>query len=162
MTDEEREEILSRLSVKERLFVEAYFACEYNATQAVVKAGYNTKYPNKIAYQMLRRPRIKEAVDALKEQKIKEVSVSQEYVLRKLVRTVEKAESQGNHTATLRGLEMLAKHLGMFIERTEISGKDGEAIRMEKIENDADAFTRAIAGLANRGRKDGVAGETEH
>jgi len=162
MTDEEKEKLLDSLSMKERLFVEAYFACEYNGTQAIIKAGYDTKYPNKMAHEMLKKPKIKAAVDALKEEKIKETAVSTDYVLRKLVKTIEKAESQNNHGAVLRGCELIAKHLGMFIERTEITGKDGEAIRMEKIENDADAFTRAIAGLAVREGEKRVASETEH
>lgn len=162
MTPEEREEILSALSPKERLFVEAYFACDYNGSEAIRQAGYDTKYPNKMASEMLRKPKIKAAVDVLKEERLEEVTVSAEYVLRKLVRTVEKAEKQNNHNATLRGLELLAKHLGMFIERTEITGKDGEAIQLEKIQNDADAFASAIASLTKRGREGGVARETEH
>ena len=162
MTPEEREEIFSKLSVKERLFVEAYFACEYNAAEAIRQAGYNTKYPNKMGHQLTNKPHVKAAIDVYKKEKIDEVSVTAEYVLRKLVRTVEKAEKQNNHNATLRGLELLAKHLGMFIERTEITGKDGEAIQLEKIQNDADAFASAIASLTKRGGEARVARETEH
>lgn len=35
--------------------------------------------------------------------------------------------------------------------QTEITGKDGEAIKIEQVAHDADAFTRAIAGIASRG-----------
>lgn len=156
------EEAFSKLSAKERLFVESYYTCKYNASKAIVMAGYDTKYPSKMGYQLTRKPHIKAAIDLLMQQKIKEVTVSAEYVVRKLVRIVEKAEIENNYTAVLRGLELLGRHLSMFVDRTEISGRDGDAIKLEKVQNDADAFTRAIAGLATRGRETGVAGETEH
>ena len=94
-----------------------------------------------------------------------EVSVSPEYVLRKLIRTVEKAEQQENHGATLRGLELLAKHLGMFIERQEISGPDGGAIVHEqKVKQDAADFKSRLHKLAKSGTDGNVVafpGKTE-
>lgn len=35
--------------------------------------------------------------------------------------------------------------------RAEHTGKDGDAIKIEQVVNDADAFARAIAGIASRG-----------
>jgi phage terminase small subunit len=156
------DEALDQLSMKQRLFVEAYFASEYNGSEAVRKAGYSTKYPNRMAYELLKKPHIKKAVDLLAAKKVEEVTVSQEYVLRKLVKTVEKAETVDNYTALLRGLEMLAKHLGMFVERTEISGKDGEAIKIQEVENEAADFARAIARIADRSGEAGGTTETSH
>jgi hypothetical protein len=49
------------------------------------------------------------------------------------------------------------------VSRTEHTGKDGAAIEIEqKVREDADAVTSAIAGLAARARAAGVAGETQH
>ena len=145
------EELQDKLSPKEKLFVESYCSNGYNAAEATRQAGYATKYPNKVGSQNLARPRVKEAIRLLQADKMEAVTVSPDYVLRKLVKPVEAAESEGNHTATLRGLELMAKHLGMFIERTEISGRDGEAIQYEKVSNDAADFARTIASLARRG-----------
>jgi hypothetical protein len=49
----------------------------------------------------------------------------------------------------------MARALGMFIERKEISGPNGDAIRYQQVQEAADAFTSAINGLIERGREDG-------
>lgn len=156
------DELQDKLSEKEKLFVAAYVSNGYNGAEAVRKAGYNTKYPNKIGSQMTAKPNIKEAIRLLQSDKLAEVSISPEYVIKKLVKTVELAESEGNHTATLRGLELIAKHLGMFIERTEISGRDGEAIQIEKVRNEAADFTRTISSLIRRSQEIGTPEGTTH
>lgn len=44
----------------------------------------------------------------------------------------------------------------------EHTGKDGGAIQIEQVSADADAFTRAIAGLAARGTEGSGTSETQH
>lgn len=45
----------------------------------------------------------------------------------------------------------------------QLTGEDGDAIKIDhKVREDADAVTSAIAGLAERARAAGVAGETQH
>ena len=152
MATDINEEFFDGLTMKEKLFVAAYFKNDYNASKAILEAGYKTKYPNKMGTQLKQRPRVKAALDAYGQKQLNEVSVSPEYVLRKLIRTVEKAEQQDQHGATLRGLELLAKHLGMFVERQEISGPDGGAIVHEqKVKQDAADFASRLARLANAG-----------
>lgn len=56
----------------------------------------------------------------------------------------------------------IGRHLGMFKDRVEVTGKDGGAIEIDQVRNDADAFTRSIAGLAARGGTGSGAGETQH
>lgn len=138
------------LTMKQQLFVEAYFASDYNATEAARKAGYGGNNLNRVASQLLARPNIKAAIDKLARKKLDEVALTEQYVIKKLVSTIEKAESEGNHAAVLRGIELAAKNLGMLRDRTEITGKDGEAIKYEEIQNEADAFKRRIDGLAKR------------
>jgi phage terminase small subunit len=142
------------LTMMQRLFVEAYFTCNYNATEACRVAGYTGQYLDRQGYELLNKPHIKKAIEVRAQERLKEVSVNVEYVLRKLVRAVEKGESQDNHNAVLRGCELLGKHLAMFTEKTEITGKDGEAIKYEKVEQDAADFARTIAGLASRSGED--------
>lgn len=139
------------LNVKQKLFVEAYFANDYNATEAARAAGYSQANPNKIGHELLSKPHIKAAIAKRADEKVKEISITEEYVLRKLVRTIEKAELDNNLTAVLRGIELAAKNLGMLRDRTEITGKDGEAIKYEEIQNDAADFARSISRIAKRG-----------
>jgi len=127
------------------------FLVDFNATQAVVRAGYKTQFPNRIGYQLLQNPAIRITIDALKAQRAQHSDVTKDFVLKKIVKTLEKAEADGNHNATLRAAELLARHLGMFVERTEISGPDGKAIEMEqKVKEDVEAFTSTITKLSKR------------
>jgi len=153
------------LTLKQKLFVEAYVSSDGNLTEAARKAGYKGNNLNKVASELKTKPNVKKAIDELTAKKIKELNVTKEYVLRKLVRTVEKAEDDNNHSATLRGLELLAKHLGMFIERQEISGPDGGAIVHEqKVKQDAADFKSRLHKLAKSGTDGNVVafpGKTE-
>lgn len=147
------QEVIDNLTVKQRRFVEEY-VIDFNGAAAVVRAGYNTKYPNRLASEMLHHPGIKAAIDGVTLERASNSVLKPDYVIQKITKTIEKAESDNNHNAVLRGCELLARHLGMFIERQEISGPNGDAIQLKRVEEAADAFTSAIAGLVERGRED--------
>ncbi len=144
------DEVIDRLNVRQRRFCEEYLI-DYNATQALIRAGYVCKYPTRQSYQMLRNPAIRACIDKLTLERASTSVLKPEYVTNKIVKTIEKAETDNNHAAVLRGCELLARHLGMFIERQEISGPNGSAIELKQVKDAADAFTSAIAGLVERG-----------
>lgn len=148
------QEVINNLTVRQRRFVEEYLV-DFNGAAAIDRAGYNTKHQARLAHEMLHHPGIKAAIDQLTAERSKEVTLKPEYVMNKLQRTIEKAEADNNHSAVLRGCEILARALGMFVERREISGPNGDAIKYEQVQEAADAFTSAINGLIERGREDG-------
>lgn len=143
------EGVIAGLNVRQRRFCEEYLV-DYNAAASVTRAGYPTKYPNRVGYQMMRNPAIRACIDQLTLQRADKNVLKPEYVTNKIVKTIDKAEKDNNHTAVLRGCELLARHLGMFIERQEISGPNGSAIELKQVKDAADAFTSAIAGLVER------------
>lgn len=142
--------VINSLSEKQKRFCEE-FLTDLNATQAVLRAGYNTKYPNRVAFQLMENAAVRIAIDGLRAERNKSSDVTKDFVLRGIQKAIRLAEESGNTNAQLRGYELLARHLGMFVERTEISGPDGEAIKMEqKIREDVADFTSTIARLAER------------
>lgn len=143
------QDVIETLTGKQIRFCEEYLV-DMNATQAVLRAGYSTNNAKQIAFQLMENPAIRLAIDALRAERLKHTDVTKDYVLQKIIKTLEAAEEDGNHNATLRAAELLAKHLGMFVERTEISGPDGKAIEHKKIEEDVADFTRTIASLSKR------------
>jgi len=149
------EELLDKLSIKRRLFVEAYFASDYNAAEAVRKAGYKMRpgNENRMGYELLNDPKVKATINAKSQKLVDEIRLKPEYITRKLIKIIEAAEQDGNFNAVLRGLELGSRQLGMLTDRQEITGRDGEAIRYEEVKNEAADFTRAISGLADRARK---------
>jgi phage terminase small subunit len=143
------QDVIDSLSEQQKRFCEE-FLVDLNATQAVIRAGYQTKYPNRVAYQLMENPAIRIAIDGLRAERSKGTDVTKDFVLRGIQKAIKLAEENNNLNALLRGYELLAKHLGMFIERTEISGPDGEAIEVKKIEEDIADFTRSITSLTKR------------
>ena len=142
--------VIDSLSDRQKVFCEEYLV-DLNATQAVIRTGYKTKYPNRIAFQLMENPAIRIAIDGLRAERTKNSDVTKDFVLRGIQKAIRLAEESNNLNALLRGHELLARHLGMFVERTEISGPDGNAIKMEqKIKEDVADFTSSIARLARR------------
>lgn len=148
------QEVIDSLTDKQRAFCEEYLK-DLNATQAVTRAGYTTKYPNRIAFQLLENRAVRITIDALRAERNKNSDVTKDFVLRGIQKAIRLAEESGNLNALLRGHELLARHLGMFVDRTEISGPDGDAIRMEqKIKEDVADFTRSLTRLASVNKKE--------
>ena len=83
-----------------------------------------------------------------KEAKI--VSVTPDYLIQQLTTVMNKEGVRDSDK--IRATELLMKHLGMFIDRTEITGKDGEAIRIEKqrVEEEASSFADQIRRMAKK------------
>lgn len=149
------QKVIDNLTVQQRRFCEEYII-SYNASEAVVKAGYKCKYPNRQGYQLLRNPGVRACIDQMTLQRADQSIVKPEYVVNKIVKTIEKAERDNNHNAVFRGCELMARHLGMFIERQEISGPNGDPIQLKQVRDAADAFTRAVAGYVEREREGNV------
>ena len=55
-------EIKRELTEKQRVFVASFLLCG-NGSEAARKAGYSEKMANRIAYQLLRKPLIKQEID---------------------------------------------------------------------------------------------------
>ena len=144
--------VIDNLTERQRRFVEEYLV-DFNGAAAVLRAGYDVKNDanaRRLAGEMLQHPGIKVAIDQLTLQRADKNTLKPEYVINKIRRTLERAEADGNYTATLRACELLARSLGMFVERKEISGPNGDAIKYEEVTKAADAFTSAISSLIER------------
>lgn len=138
------------LSARQRKFAEEY-VIDFNGTAAAIRAGYSTNFPDRQAHTLLKHRGVAAYIDHLSRSKeAKIVSVNPDWVIQKVTEIVTKDD--GKDGDKLRGLELLARHLGMFIDRTELTGKDGEALKIEhqKIEEDAATFDHLLNGLRKR------------
>lgn len=140
----------SKLTAKQRRFVESY-VLQHDKFQALEDAGYKTKNKKEMARALMAHPLVSKAIEEATEAKRVRNELSQDYVIQKLIDIVEDT-TDGNPQAALRGLELLGKHLGLYKERQEISGPDGEAIRMEqKVKQNATDFTAKLQRLKSAG-----------
>lgn len=149
-TVESEEDAYENLTEKQRKFVDEYLV-DYNGAQAVLRAGFETNHPKKIAYQLLRTEKVKAYLNFKADLKLKNSNIKPDYVIKKVVKAIEEADRDGKSAIVLKGCELLARHLGMFIDRQELSGPNGDPIKYEQVKEAADAFTRAISGLVERG-----------
>jgi phage terminase small subunit len=142
--------VIDSLNDRQRIFCEEYLT-DLNATAAATRAGYEAKNARQLGSQLMDNQAVRITIDALRAERSKRSDITKDFVLQGIKKATRLAEEAGNLNALLRGYELLAKHLGMFVERTEISGPDGEAIKMEqKIKEDVADFTSSIARLARR------------
>ncbi|MBQ6349825.1 MAG: terminase small subunit [Methanobrevibacter sp.] len=115
-----------KLTPKQKAFVREYKANGGNGTQAAIKAGYSENTADVIATENLRKPNIKEAL-AQAEKKMQE---KYEYTLDDMVRELDdvklKADAEQNRQAQIKAIELKGKAFGLFIDRQEITGKDGK------------------------------------
>lgn len=135
------------LSPRQRAFCHEYVV-DYNGAAAYIRAGYATKWADRGASTLMRNAGIRAYIDHLtrsKEAKI--TAITPDYVIGKVTSIISSAEKDSDK---LRGLELLARHLGMFIERTEITGKDGGPIEQKQMTDEISDFTNMINGLRKR------------
>lgn len=146
----------SKLSPKMKAFIDEFFV-DLNGAAAVLRAGYKTRNPSQIASELRAHPLVSAEIEKRQAERSEKLELSADFVINKLVSIVEKTE-EGNPTAALRGLELLGKHLSLFTDKQEISGPDGEAIKMEQKTNENVAdFTSSLSRLIKRnGTKDVV------
>jgi phage terminase small subunit len=149
------EDVIAKLTPRQYRFCEEYIK-DFNASQAAVRAEYDVSdNKNKVGSQLVKNPFVRRVIDHLITLRAADTVVNVDYVVNKIVKAIEKADNQNNHAAVLRGAELLARYLGMFTEKHEISGPDGEAIKLEqRIKEDVADFTSSIARLAKRNNND--------
>lgn len=126
------------LTPKQQRFVEEYLI-DLNATQAAIRAGYSAKTARQIGEQNLSKLDVAKAIKAAMAARSQRTEVTQDYVLKTIVTTVERCtqarpvlNKQGepvlielpggkvgaayvfDPTSVLKGADMLARHVGLY------------------------------------------------
>lgn len=128
------------LTDRQTRFCEEYLI-DLNATQAAIRAGYSEKTANRIASELLSKLDIQEKITELKAERAKRTEMTQDSVIQELA-AVARAEVKGVRAVDkLKALELLGKHLGMFVERYEVNAAEIE---------------KRIAEAREQGKKEGT------
>lgn len=132
---------MPKLSPKQQRFVDEYLI-DLNATQAAIRAGYSAKTANEQAARLLANVSIQQALQARMKAREARTEITQNKVLSdieaiKLDAMQKVADRDGNlvmvnHVSALKAAELQGKHLGMFKDKVELTGKNGGAIQMEQ------------------------------
>ncbi|MAF43018.1 MAG: terminase [Parcubacteria group bacterium] len=131
---------------------QALFCMEYvidlNGTQATIRAGYSPKTAFVQASRLLSYANVQACVQHLKDERGKKTGVSQEFVVNGLKATFARCmqvtpvlDKDGvpignynfNASGANRALELLGKHLGMFIDKIEHSDAPKKPIDLSEL-----------------------------
>ncbi len=145
------------LTAKQECFVKEYLI-DLNATQAAIRAGYSEKTAGQIGDENLKKPQISEAIQKAMDARAQRTEITADYVLNGIKSIiercttphvyidedgVERTKQNFEPSHALKGFELLGKHLKLFTDKTEITGKDGEPISIE----DATVRASRVAAL---------------
>lgn len=119
----------NKMTPKQQRFVQEYLT-DLNATQAAIRSGYSERTASRIGPELLGKTCIQNALEQAKEDLRVATGVTTEYVVRRLQEEAELTGEGSSHGARIKALELLGKHIGMFIERREISGPGGGALQI--------------------------------
>jgi phage terminase small subunit len=141
-----------KLNEKRKRFCEEYVV-DLNGTQAAIRAEYSAKTANEQAARLLADVSVQEYIQELMNARAERVQINADYVLNTIVETIERCrqvesvrDKKGERVLVqtpdgelaaafvfdaknvLKGTELLGRHLKMFTDKVEHSGKDGEAL----------------------------------
>ena len=111
-----------KLTLKQRRFIEEYLI-DFNATQAAIRAGYSEKTAYSVGHENLSKPEIKSEIDRLTAQMTEKAIVTKEMVLQGLLDEARMYDDGASHSARVSAWAHLGKHLGIFMDKVELSGK---------------------------------------
>ena len=124
-----------KLTDKQARFCQEYIK-DLNKTQAAIRAGYSKNRASELGYQLLQNPTVQAEIERLQEE-IKEKNwLTVDFVLDGLKEVYEKCKNvpvldkEGNlvgykidSAGANRALELMGKHINMFVDRKEITHK---------------------------------------
>ena len=121
--DDVIKELTESLTAKQKMFCEEYLV-DFNGTRSAIASGYSENTAATISSENLIKPNIRAYIKHLTEKRNERVHVDVDYVLKnlkKVVRMTTRENNLGNIDATgaNKSLELIGKHLGMFIEKVE-------------------------------------------
>lgn len=135
------------LTDKQAVFVEEYLK-DLNATAAAGRAGYSDA---NIGRHLIAKNHVSEAIAKRMKDRAARTQITQDYVLNTIRNTVERCsqaepvtDSEGNPTGeyrfdasnVLKGCELLGKHLAMWTDKRQITGKDEGPIEYKNMTDD--------------------------
>ena len=141
------------MTPKQEAFCIAYIETG-NASEAYRKA-YNAgkmkpESVNVNASKLLADTKIALRVSELKSELVERHKVTADTIAEMLREDREFAREMETPSAAVTATMGLAKLYGLLTDKTEVTGKDGAAIKIEAVKADAESFKRTIAGIAAR------------
>ena len=140
---------MADLTAKQEAFCTEYMI-DLNATQAAIRAGYSEDTARQIGSENLSKPDIADRISTLRDEQTSRTLVDADYVINGLLEVhkrcmqaepvmersddgmTESGEFKFEHSGANKSLELLGKHLGLFVDKKEVSGPGGKPIEIDQ------------------------------
>ncbi len=148
-----------KLTPKMMSFINAYFgAANFNALRAMELSDYNckTKYSiHQTSAELMNHPLVVAEIEKRMAKREQKSEVKAEYLIQKLMEIIDNLDDLEKTSDRLRAIELAGKAIALWKERQEVTGADGEAIKIEQERKASVAdFTSRISGLVERAGSD--------
>lgn len=143
------------LTMREEKFCLAYIATA-DPIEAWIKSGYDHSYPNYDVHARMwvRQPKIQERINELMEEAKEKMRWSADKVLDRFDEIYKSSMAEQDHTNASRSMEQIAKHLGMFIDRSESRVGNLDSMKTEDIDTDISKLANVVGLKVVNGGKD--------
>ena len=119
---QEGQEQAWKLTPRQERFV-AEYVLRPVGTCAAIKAGYSRVGASTQQARLLRIPAVRSAIDIARARRDEYIELTTTEVVRSIREGIADAVAAGDHRAAMRGREMLAKHMGMLVDRQQLETK---------------------------------------
>lgn len=121
------EELAQKLTKKERIFADEYVKTT-NGTQSAITAGYSEKTASVTASKMLRKPKVRQYIDAIMDERSKSTIATADEVLQYLSRVMngEEKDAFGLDVSVAdrtKAAELLGKRHMLFTDKVKLSAE---------------------------------------
>ena len=116
------------MTPRQQRFVDEYLM-DLNATQAAIRAGYSARTANEQSARLLANASVATAVQVAQQARSDRMQITQDAVLRGLRREATLEGEGSSHAARVSAWGLIGKHLGMFVERRQQLGEDGQPLK---------------------------------
>ena len=120
-------ELAQKLTKKERIFADEYVKTT-NGTQSAITAGYSEKTASVTASKMLRKPKVRQYIDAIMDERSKDTIATADEVLEYLTRVVrgEEKDAFGLDVSVAdktKAAELLGKRHMLFTDKVKLDAE---------------------------------------
>lgn len=115
---------MPKLTAKQQMFVKEYLI-DLNATQAAIRAGYSKDTAKEIGYENLTKLHIVKEIQEALDKRSERTEIDADWVLSTIKGTTEALlpDQEKNAANIYKGCELLGKHLKLFTDKIELSGR---------------------------------------
>ena len=114
-----------KMRPRQQRFVDEYLL-DLNATQAAIRAGYSARTAEQQGPRLLGNVQIAAAVRAAQQARSDRLQITQDDVLYGLRHEATLTGEGSSHAARVSAWGLIGKQLGMFVERRQQLGEDGQ------------------------------------